>query len=60
MGPDVVSPETLTEVTRDLFMWAEAFLASLLRPWNGLPTAYRLSRIPIRSCAGGGVQAPHV
>ena len=38
MGPDVVSPETLTEVTLDLFMWAEAFLASLLRPWN----AYQL------------------
>lgn len=38
MDPDVVSPETLTEVTLDLYVWAEAFLTSLLRPWN----AYQL------------------
>ena len=38
MGPDVVSPETLTEVTLDLYVWATTFLTSLLRPWN----AYQL------------------
>jgi small-conductance mechanosensitive channel len=38
MGPDAVTPETLTEVTLDLFVWAQAFLAGLLRPWN----AYQL------------------
>ena len=38
MGPDVVSPEALTEITLDLYAWAETFLTSLLRPWN----AYQL------------------
>lgn len=38
MDPDVVSPETLTEITLDLYAWAETFLTSLLRPWN----AYQL------------------
>ncbi len=38
MGPDVVSPETLTEVTLDFYVWAQAFLSNLLRPWN----AYQL------------------
>jgi small-conductance mechanosensitive channel len=38
MDPDVVSPETLTEVTLDLFVWAEAFIQNVLRPWN----AYQL------------------
>lgn len=38
MGTDVVSPETLTEVTLDLYVWATTFLTSLLRPWN----AYQL------------------
>jgi small-conductance mechanosensitive channel len=38
MGPDVVSPETLTEVTLDLYVWVTTFLTSLLRPWN----AYQL------------------
>lgn len=38
MGPEVVSPEALTEVTLDLFTWVTAFLSSLLRPWN----AYQL------------------
>lgn len=38
MGPDAVTPETLTEVTLDLFVWVQALLTSLLRPWN----AYQL------------------
>lgn len=38
MDPDVVSQQTLTEVFLDLYIWAEAFLSSLLRPWN----AYQL------------------
>lgn len=38
MGPEVVSPEALTEVTLDLFTWVTTFLSSLLRPWN----AYQL------------------
>ena len=38
MGPDVVSPEALTEISLDLFAWVEAFLRSLLQPWN----AYQL------------------
>ena len=38
MGPDAVTPETLTAVTLDLFVWVQALLTSLLRPWN----AYQL------------------
>ncbi|MCI5113183.1 MAG: mechanosensitive ion channel [Marivita sp.] len=38
MGPDLVSAETLAEVTRGLFTWADTFVGSLLRPWN----AYQL------------------
>ena len=38
MGPDLVSPESLTEISLDVYAWAEAFLTSLLRPWN----AYQL------------------
>ena len=38
MGPDAVTPETLTAVTLDLFVWGQALLTSLLRPWN----AYQL------------------
>ncbi|MGJ8603587.1 MAG: mechanosensitive ion channel domain-containing protein [Marivita sp.] len=34
MDPDVVTPETLTEVTLGLYTWAESMLLSLLRPWN--------------------------
>lgn len=38
MDQTVVSPETLTEVSLDLYVWLEAFLINLLRPWN----AYQL------------------
>lgn len=38
MDPDVVSPEALTQASRDLFLWARSFLESLIRPWN----AYQL------------------
>ncbi|GGB93246.1 mechanosensitive ion channel protein [Marivita lacus] len=34
MDPEVALPDSLTEVTLDLFSWAETFLSSLLRPWN--------------------------
>ncbi|WP_299786543.1 mechanosensitive ion channel domain-containing protein [uncultured Marivita sp.] len=38
MDPDIVSTESLTEVSLGLYTWAEAMLSSLLRPWN----AYQL------------------
>lgn len=34
MDPEVVLPDSLTEVTLDLFSWVEAMASSLLRPWN--------------------------
>ncbi|MCR9109187.1 mechanosensitive ion channel domain-containing protein [Marivita sp. XM-24bin2] len=38
MDPEVVSPEALTQISRDVFLWAQSFLESLVRPWN----AYQL------------------
>ena len=43
MVPDVVSPETLTEFSLDLYLWVETFLTSLLRPWNAYQLVIALS-----------------
>ena len=34
MDPEVILPDSLTEVTLDLYSWVETIASSLLRPWN--------------------------
>ncbi|MFA8386109.1 MAG: mechanosensitive ion channel family protein [Pelagibaca sp.] len=34
MDPEIVLPDSLTEVTLDLFSWVEMIASTLLRPWN--------------------------